>query len=55
MHGTNESFHRKENLAHREQTCGCQGGGGGSGMNWESGLNRHKTLPLEWMSNGRLL
>ena len=33
---TNEPFHRKEN--HGEQTCGCQGGGGGSGMDWEFGL-----------------
>ena len=27
------------------------GGGGGSGMDWESGVNRRKGLPLEWMSN----
>ena len=44
--GTNESFHRKEN--HGEQTCGCQGGGGGNGMDWESGVNRCRLLPLEW-------
>ena len=31
-YGTNEPFHRKENHEHGEQTCGCQGGGGGSGM-----------------------
>ena len=38
-----------------EQTCGCQGGGGGSGMDWEFGVNRCKLLPLEWISNGILL
>ena len=26
IYGRNEPFHRKEN--HREQACGCQGGGG---------------------------
>ena len=30
-YGTNEPFHRKENHGHREQTCDCQGGGGGTG------------------------
>ena len=34
-----------------EQTCGCQGGGGGSGMDGESGVSRCKLLRLEWMSN----
>ena len=36
-----------------EQTCGCQGGGGrgGSGMDWESRVNRYKLLLLEWISN----
>ena len=29
-----------------EQTCGCQEGGG-SGMDWESGVDRRKLLPLE--------
>ena len=23
----------------REQTCGCQGGGGGSGVDWEFGVS----------------
>ena len=39
-HGTNETFFRKENHGHGEQTCGCPGGGGGSAMDWESGVNR---------------
>ena len=30
-------------------------GGGGSGMDWESGVNRCKQLPLEWISNKILL
>ena len=34
-----------------EQICGCQGGAGGSGMDWELGVNRCGLLPLEWISN----
>ena len=30
-----------------DQTCGCQRGGGGNGMDWESGVNRCKLLHLE--------
>ena len=37
IHGTNKPFHR-ENHGLGEQTCGCQGGGGGSGMPWNLGL-----------------
>ena len=33
----------------------AKGGGGGSGMAWESGVNRCKLLPLEWISNEILL
>ena len=33
----------------------CQGEGGGSGMDWESGVNRCKLLPLEWIINEILL
>ena len=47
--GTHESFHRKGTHGLGEQTCGCQSGGGGSGMEWESGANRCKLLPLEWI------
>ena len=35
--------------------CGCQVGGGGSGMDGELGVNRCRLLPLEWMSNEILL
>ena len=55
IHGTKEIFHRQENHGLAEQTCGCQGGGGGSGMDWESGVNRCKLLHLEWISNEILL
>ena len=55
MCGTNKPFHRKENHGLGEQTCGCQGGGRGSGMNWESGVNGCKLLHLEWISNEILL
>ena len=32
IYGTNETFHRKEAHGFGEQTCGCQEGWGGSGM-----------------------
>ena len=38
-----------------KQTGGCQGGGGGSGMDWEFGVRRCKLLHLEWISNEILL
>ena len=34
---------------HSEQTCGCQGGGGG--MYWEFGVSRCKLLHIEWLDN----
>ena len=46
----------KKNHGYGEQTCGCQGGGGGgSEMDWESGVNSCKLLPLEGISNEILL
>ena len=45
IYGTNEIFHRKETHGVEEQTCGCQGGGQ-SGMDWESVVNRCKLLHL---------
>ena len=38
-----------------EQNCGCEGGEGGSEMDWEFGVNRCKLLHLEWLSNEILL
>ena len=55
IYGTNESFHRNEKHGHGEETYGCQGGGGGIGMDWEFGVNRCKLLPLEWISNEILM
>ena len=46
---------QKQTQKHREQTCDCQGGRGGSGMDWEFGLSRCKLLHLEWISNEVLL
>ena len=34
-----------------EQTCGCQGGGGENGMDWEFGVNTCKLMTLEWINN----
>ena len=47
------NLYRKKTHGLEEQTCGCQVGG--SGMDWESGVNRCKLLHLEWMSNEILL
>ena len=49
------STEKKQTHGLGEQTCGCQGGEGGSGMDWEFGFNRYKLLPLEWISNEILL
>ena len=54
IYSTNEPFHRKETHGLGEQTGGCQVRWG-SGMDWESGVNRYKLLPLEWISNEILL
>ena len=55
IYSTNEPLNRKENHELGEETCGCQGGGGASGMAWESEVNRCKLLHLEWISNENLL
>ena len=49
------SAKQKQTHGHREQTCGCQGEGEESGMDWESWINRCKLLHLEWISNEILL
>ena len=41
---------KKKTHGFREQIYGCQGGGGGSGIDWEFEVNRYKLLPLEWIS-----
>jgi len=51
----NLSTKQKQTHRHREQTCGCQGGGGRSGRDGEFGVNRCKLLHFEWISNEDLL
>ena len=51
----NISMEQKQTHRHAEQTCGCQGGGGGNGMDGEFGVSRCKLLHLEWISNETLL
>ena len=48
---------KKKKLMDSQKTCGCQGGGvrGGSGMDWEFGVNRCNLLTWEWISNEILL
>ena len=51
----NLSTEQKQTHGHGEQTCGCQGGWGGSGMDGEFGVSRCKPLHLELISNEILL
>ena len=52
----NLSMKQKQTHRHRDQTCGCQGGGEvGGGMNWEFGVSRCKLLHIEWINNKVLL
>ena len=46
---------QKQTHRHGKQTCGCQGGGGGNGMDREFGVRRCKLLHLEWGRNEILL
>ena len=46
---------QKQTHGHGEQTCGCQGGRGGSGMDWDFGVCGYKLSHLEWISNEVLL
>ena len=46
---------KKQTHGHGEQTSGCQGGGGGSGVDWEFGVSRCKLQNLGWISNEVLL
>ena len=51
----NLSTAQKQTHRHDEQTCGCQMGGGGSGMDGEFGIGRCKLMYLGWISNKVLL
>ena len=46
---------KKQAHGHIEETCGCQGGGGGCGMACAFEVSRCQLLPLEWISNEILL
>ena len=47
---------QKQAHRHREQTCGCQGGGRDKGRkDWEFGISRCKLLCIEWINNKVLL
>ena len=43
----NLPIEQKQTFRHGEQTSGFQGGGGGSGMDWELGVSRCKLLHLK--------
>ena len=49
----NISTKQKQTRRHREQTCGCQGGGGG--MHWEFGVSKCKLVYTTWINNKILL
>ena len=51
----NLSTEQKQTHACREQTCGCQRGGVGRGMNGEFGISRCILLHLECIHNEFLL
>ena len=40
----NLAIKQKQNHIHGEQACGCQGEGGGEGLEWEFGISRCKLL-----------
>ena len=52
-YGKNDPVYKTETgHSHGEQTCGCRGDGGGSGMDGEFGIGGCKWLDLEWMGIG---
>ena len=51
----NLSTKLKQTHIHREQTCGCQGNGGGSGMDREFGVSIWILFHLKWITNEVLL
>ena len=46
---------KKQTHRYREQTCGCHGGGGRGGTEWEFGISRGKLLYIGWINNKVLL
>ena len=55
MTQTNLSTKQKWTHRHREQTCGCQGGGRWGGMDFEFGLSSCKLLYTKQINNKVLL
>ena len=53
--GEGEGVHRNKTHGPEEKTFDYHWGGGGSRMDWESGVNRCKLLYLEQISNEILL
>ena len=51
----NLSTEKEKTHGYGEQTCGCQGEGGGRGMDQEFRDRRCKLLHWEWISNEVLL
>ena len=52
----NLSMKQKQTYRHREQTCGCQGGGGwGKGVDWEFGIDMYTLLYLKQITKKDLL
>ena len=51
----NLSTKQKQTHRHREQICGCQGGGGKEWEDWEFGVGRCKLLCSEQISKEVLL
>ena len=48
----NLSIKQSQSQRHREQTCGCEGGGG---VDWEFGVSRCKQVYIQWINNKVLL
>ena len=46
----NLSTEKKKTHEHEEQGCGCQGGEGESGIDWELAVNKYKLSHSEWIS-----
>ena len=51
----NLSTKQKQTHRHREQICGCQGGGVVGGMDWEFRISRCKLVYRGWINNKVLL
>ena len=50
----NYSTNQKQTHRHREQTCSCQGGWSGGGLEGEAGVSRCKLLHIEWRNKDLL-